>query len=157
MEKITKDFKGLSLFMIALALFQAHSVTVLLRSLTDEVILNNMANTDFASLGITAESLIPVVRIGTIIPSILTILVYIFLCFKGLKEAKDPSGAKFHIILAYIWAVLAAFSTIASVVMLVKGSADVVTTALDAGASLCSSLLLFYYAKYAKEIRNTHE
>lgn len=155
MDKVIKEFKSCSTAMIILALLQVNRIVALFHKLTDEVILNAIGNFDIASLGMTAESLIPILRICSFVPAILTVLVYTFLCIKGHKEANDPSPAKFHIILACIWVVFAAYSIVDGIVTLVIGSTDVMTTALEVVAYIATGLLLFYYAKLGLQVRKT--
>ena len=155
MEKITKELKSLSSFIGFMALLQVFNMLNTFNTLNDADIISSMAHVDLSSLGMTVESLVPVVKYMAMVPFVLSILVHIILSVKGHKEANDPSSAKAHIILAVIWIVVYALSTIGGVVELFNGNGDLVMKVLEVVISAASAMLLFYYTKLAKQVRTT--
>lgn len=50
----------------------------------------------------TVQAVVNGVLIGTLVISILSLLVQAFLAWKGLSEAKQPTGAKLHVVIAKV-------------------------------------------------------
>lgn len=153
MEKLCKEFKSLSLFLGFMAVLQVLEMVSHFTTVTEADIIAALSSVDLNSLGITVESMIPVMRVLSAVPFVLTILVHIFLCIKGCKEANDPSGAKAHVILAAIWVIFYALSTIGSIGMMFSGEGDMVLYVLDVVLAAGSAALMFYYSKIGRQIR----
>ena len=152
MEKITKELKSLCNFLAFLGLLQ------LLNLLTEFETINtldiSMLNGfDYASMGIAATTALTIVKVAYVVPMVLGALIMFYLCFKGHKEANDPSPAKFHLVLAVIRGVLHACGAVDTLIGLFNNSTDLLLNILDVLVTALTSVLLFYYFIYAKKIR----
>lgn len=155
MEKITKELKGLSAFIGVLGLQQVINLLTYWNEVKDmdAAMLSSMSAVDLSSMGASVSTVLPIVKVIGMIPFVLSILLHLILCIKGWKEANDPSPAKFHIVLAVIGAIGYAFVTISAVAVLFNGTGDMVLNVLEVVIAAASTLLMFYYAKYARQIR----
>ena len=142
MEQISSNLKKISKFLLLIVVYQVFNLMMYFFS---------FSSVDTSALGDISQMVMPALKMMGVIPFIVSILVYVFLCFKGHQEANDPSSAKFHIILALIWMIGCVLTTISSITALADG-ADLMKIAnlLFAAAA---TVLLFFYRKYAKEIR----
>jgi len=110
----------------------------------------NLSVLDTSALDDMSQMVMPAISVMGEIPDVLSVLVYVFLCFKGHQEANDPSSAKLHIILALVWMIGSVLSVIGQAASLVSGvTLMMIVNLLFAAASV---VLLFFYRKYAKEI-----
>lgn len=142
MEKITKELKSFSKVIGFISLYQVSNLVFYLTAVTE---------LDIGSADAMMQTAMPVIKALGAAPIALSILVHLFLCFKGHKEANDPSPAKFHIILAVLWAIGYVLSLIGSISAMAEGVTVMkIVDALFAGAT---AVLMFFYAKYAKEVR----
>lgn len=142
MEKITKELKSISKVLGFIALYHVCNLVTYIKGLD---------TLDLSTADAMTQQFMPVVKALSAIPFVLSALVLVFLCIKGHREANDPSPAKFHIVLAIIWMICSALSTITSVTEVVKGASLLLV--LDMLVAAGTTVLLFFYSKYAKEIR----
>ena len=142
MEKITKELKSISKFLGFIALYQVYNLVQYISSLD---------GLDISTADAMTQQFMPVVKVLSAAPFVLSIVVLGFLAIKGHQEANDPSPAKFHIVLAVIWMICSALSTVGTVFEVVKGAS--VLLVLDMLFTAATTVLLFFYSKYAKEIR----
>ena len=142
MEKITKGLKSISTFIGILALYQVYNLITayqLASSLEQEIV------------GAMSAAVLPAAKIVSVLPMAVSALVHLFLCFRGHREANDPSPAKFHIVLAVIWMLGSVLSVISGVATQLDGVT--VNGILNVLISASTGVLLFFYSKYAKAIR----
>ena len=99
MEKIAKELKSFSKFIGLIALYKVYDLVAYFTTVSD---------LDIGSVDAVAQTMMPVVKALGAAPIVLSILVHLFLCIKGYKEANDPSPAKAHIVLAIIWMIFSA-------------------------------------------------
>ena len=144
MEKLIKDFKSLSKFIGIISLYHMYTLVIYLM---------NLNNLDVSTVDATAQQFMPLVKILSSLPFVLSILVHLFLCFRGLREANDPSSAKFHIVLSIIWTIGYAFSAIGAGADLFGGKGDILMGAIDTLFHIAMGVLMFFYSKYAAEVR----
>lgn len=141
METNNNNLKKISKFLMILAAYHAFS---LVRYCMNLSVLDTSALDDMSLM------VMPAISVMGGIPDVLSVLVYVFLCFKGHQEANDPSSAKLHIILALVWMIGSVLSVIGQAASLVSGvTLMMIVNLLFAAASV---VLLFFYRKYAKEI-----
>lgn len=152
MEKITKELKSLSNFLAFLALMQLLNLITNFDAINqiDTSMLNGV---DFAAMGIAATTMMTIVKVMYVVPSVLGILILLYLCIKGHKEANDPSPAKLHLVLAVICAVCHAFGALETLFLMFNNSTDLLLNILEMLLGFVTSALLFYYFAYAKKIR----
>lgn len=142
MENMSNNLKKISKLLLVIALHDVLNLVMYGISLT---------SFDTSAMDEMSQMMMPTLKLMGMIPFVVSILVYVFLCFKGHQEANDPSSAKFHIILALIWMIGCVISTLSSVADLVGGvSLMKIINLLFTAAAV---VLLFLYRKYAKEIR----
>lgn len=142
MEKIAKELKSFSKFIGLIALYKVYDLVAYFTTVSD---------LDVSSVDAVAQTMVPVVKALGATPIVLSILVHLFLCIKGYKEANDPSPAKFHIILGFLATIGYTLSMIGAISTLFEGvTAMRIVNLLFAAAS---AVLMFFYSKYAKEIR----
>lgn len=142
MEKIAKELKSFSKFIGLIALYKVYDLVAYFTTVSD---------LDIGSVDAVAQTMMPVVKALGAAPIVLSILVHLFLCIKGYKEANDPSPAKFHIILGFLATIGYTLSVIGAISALFEGvTAMRIVNLLFAAAS---AVLMFFYSKYAKEIR----
>ena len=144
MEKITKELKSLSKFIGFIGLYQVYN-------LVDY--LNDVAKVDISTADAMMQQMMPVVKIVSALPIALSILVHLFLCFRGLREANDPSSAKFHIILAIIWTLGYAFGAIGTGIELFGSANNVLVNVINLLFNAAMTVLLFFYSKFAAQVR----
>ena len=152
MEKTIKDFKSLSNFVGFLALMQALTLLNAFSAL-NKMDITALGSLDYASMGIPASTALTIVKVMSIVPMVLGILILFYLCIKGRREAADPSPAKLHIVLAVICAVVYGLSAATTLLDLFNNSSDLFLKILEVVISGFSSVLMFYYFQYAKKIR----
>ena len=152
MEKITKDFKGISQFIGFLAVLQILNLVGAFETIMamDVSVLGAM---DYTALGISTNTILTIVKVMTLMPYALSIVALSYLCIKGLREANDPSPAKFHLILAVICAVCYTCGAVDMLITLFSNSTDLLLKILEVVISAFTAVLLFYYFSYAKKIR----
>lgn len=142
MEKIAKELKSFSKFIGLIALYKVYDLVAYFTTVSD---------LDIGSVDAVAQTMVPVVKALGATPIVLSILVHLFLCIRGYKEANDPSPAKFHIILGFLATIGYTLSMIGAISTLFEGvTAMRIVNLLFAAAS---AVLMFFYSKYAKEIR----
>ena len=155
MEKIMKELKSLSLFIGVMAVSQALNLLSYLDAMKDidAAALSAMSSVDLSTMGISLDTILPIVKGIGAAPFVLSILLHLILCIKGLKEANDPSPAKFHIVLAVIALIGYAFATISNIAALFNNEGDMLLKVLNAVIAPASAALMFYYSKCARQIR----
>ena len=152
MEKLNKDMKGLSYFIGAMGFVQLGNLGMTI-SEVKKMDITSLGTVDYSSIGVSAETILSIVKVMSVVPSVLCMLALFFLCFKGIKEAKDPSPAKFHIILSAICGVCFAFGAIEFVANLLKDNTDLIWKLLNVLLSGCHAALMFFYFNYARKLR----
>ena len=152
MEKIIKEMKNLCKFIGFVGVLQ---ILNLLTSFDEikKLDISALGSVDYVSLGLSAETLLSIVKVMSVVPMVLGALALFYLCIKGQKEADDPSPAKFHIILSVICAVGYAFAAIGLVAGLFSNTNDLVQKLLEIVICVADVPLLVYYFRYAKQIR----
>ena len=144
MEKTIKDFKSICQTIAFLALLQVPNLLTY---------FDTVAELDISTLDPVIASMMPIAKIIGAATIVLGILVNLYLCFKGYQEAKDPSPAKFHAILALVCGVFYVFATVNTAAGLFDSSVDLVMQGIDVLVQAASAMLMFFYYKYAKQIR----
>lgn len=139
-DKKRKELHYLSLGMFALI---ALKITDLLS------FLMHVKDIDTTSLGDAAPAAISLLNGMGIAISAVSIIVLAILGIKGMREAKNPTAARFHITLAFISCIVFGVSTISQIVDLIK------STSLfdDIGSVLISGLFFFDTLSYAMAAR----
>ena len=152
MEKIIKEFKSLSVF---LGGFSVIKVFDTMRSFSEVNTIDAavLADAELAATGISTSTVLSAAKIMAIVPGILSVLALLFLCYKGIQEAKDPSSAKSHIIVATIMMVFYALAGVALLGEMISKPANLVMQGLEVLIQCASVALMVYYRKYAKQIR----
>lgn len=144
MENKRKELRYLSLGMFALIILQIIDILQFMMNLK----ALDLAGVDAAA----AQVALPLINSLAIIPSVIGIIILAILGIKGLKEAKDPTSARFHIVLAFIASVCYGLSTISDIGSLFKS-----TDLFNAIGPVLLSGLFFIdtlsYALTAKAIR----
>ena len=155
MEKISKELKGLSLFIGVMGVLQVLDLLTYLDAVKDmdAAAISAMSSVDLSTVGVSLSTILPIVKGIGAVPFVLSILLHLILCIKGLKEAKDPSPAKFHIVLAIIGIIGYAFVTLTAIADLFSSEGDMVLKVLEVVVSAASAALMFYYSKYARQLR----
>lgn len=144
MEKLIKEFRSLCKFIGIISLYQVYNLVSYLM---------DVWNMDVSTADAMTQQLMPAVKVISALPFVLCILVHLFLCFRGLREANDPSSAKFHIILAIIWTLGYVFNAIGTVSTLVGGTSNVLLHVIDLLFNVAMVVLLFFYSKFAVRVR----
>ena len=144
MEKLIKDFKSLSKFIGIISLYHVYNLVSYLMDL---------GNVDLSTADAMAQQFMPVVKVLSALPFVLSILVHLFLCFRGLREANDPSSAKFHIVLAIIWTLGYVFNAIGAGSVLFSGTSRVALNVIDLLFNAAMAVVLFFYSKFAAQVR----
>ena len=144
MEKLIKDFKSLSKFIGIISLYHVYNLVSY---------LVDFSNVDLSTADAMTQQFMPVVKVISVLPFVLSILVHLFLCFRGLREANDPSSAKFHIILAIIWTLGYAFGAIGTGIELFGGANNVLVNVINLLFNAAMTVLLFFYSKFAAQVR----
>lgn len=155
MEKIIKEFRSTSLFIGVMAVLQVLNLLTYLDAVKDldAAAMSAISAADLSTMGASASTILPIVKGIGALPFVVSILLHLILCIKGVKEAKEPSPAKYHIVLAIICMIGYAFVTLSMVAELFSGEVDMVLQVLDIVISVGSAVLMFYYSKYARQIR----
>ena len=155
MEKIIKEFRSTSLFIGVMAVLQVLNLLTYLDAVKDldAAAMSAISAVDLSTMGASASTILPIVKGIGALPFVVSILLHLILCIKGVKEAKEPSPAKYHIVLAIICMIGYAFVTLSMVAELFSGEVDMVLQVLDIVISVGSAVLMFYYSKYARQIR----
>ena len=155
MEKIMKELKSFSLSIGVIAVTQALNLLSYLDAMKeiDATALSAMSSVDLSTIGVSSDSILPIVKGIGAAPFVLIILLHLILCIKGLKEASDPSPAKFHIVLAVIGIIGYVFATISNIAALFNGEGDMLFKILDVMITVASAVLMFFYIKCARQIR----
>ena len=151
MEKIVKDFKGLSNFLAFLGVLQMLNLMPLLETVK-QMDISVLGSVDFAAMGIAASTALTIVKVMCVVPAVLGIVALLYLCVKGHLEARDPSPARFHIILAVICAVCYAVGALETLVGLFSDSTDLLMKLLEVLIAAGTAVLLFFYFNYARKI-----
>ena len=152
MEKIIKEFKSASTFLGFLAVMQILNLLTNLSTI-QAMDISVLAGVEYASLGIPESTMLNIMKVCAYIPYVVGAVVLGFLSIKGVKEANDPSSAKFHLILAVISAVVFALCAIEAVGRLFNNPGDVIMTVLDVVVCAADAALLVLYFHYGKQIR----
>ena len=152
MEKLNKDMKSLSYFVGAMGLLQVGNLLSPLSAVKD-MDFTTLNGVDYTSTGVSADTILSIVKVMSVIPVVLGILAMFYLCIKGVKEANDPSPAKGHIIISVICGVCFAFTAFEGVATLLKGGVDVMMSVLEVVLAVCHTALMFYYFQFARKLR----
>lgn len=142
MENMSNNLKKISKLLLVIALYNVLNLVMYGVSLT---------SIDTSAMDEMSQMMMPALKWMGTIPFIVSILVYVFLSFRGHQEANDPSSAKFHIILALLWMIGCVISVLGTAGDLAVGIdlMKIINLLFEAAATV----LLFLYRKYAKEIR----
>lgn len=142
MEKIAKELKSISKFIGIIGLYQVYNLVTY---------ISDVQKLDVGAADAMMQAAMPVVKALSAAPIVVNILVHLFLCIKGHQEANDPSPAKFHIVLSILWTIGYVLSVFGSISSLFDGVSVMRIIGLLFAAA--SAVLMFFYSKYAKEIR----
>lgn len=143
MENIRKQLHYISLGLFLMIIFSIFN---------NASLILEMNNLDVATM--TAEQLAakPFAYGVVIAGALFHVIVLAFLGIKGIKEAKEPTNARFHIILAIIVCVFSGLSAVSMIVNLFNG-AQFFKIICELLFALIVAVDTFLYAKYAKAIR----
>lgn len=147
---MTKERKILKEYSVVILIFAALS---LVRLIVDACV-NGFSTETIPVEGVTEE----LVKIAVIIAFVLALLLLIpnvYVGFKGLKEAKNPTGAREHIVWALVLSIIYLIATISSVVEITKGfDIDKLIEILDVAVD--TALFFAYYLTAKKLLAKTN-
>ena len=145
-----KERKSLKEYSVVILIFAALS---LVRLIVDFCV-NGFSAPTISIEGATEE----MIKIAVIIAFVLSLLLLIpdvYVGFKGLKEAKNPTGARAHIVWALVLSIINLIAGISSVVEITKGfDVDKLLRLLDV---LVDTALFFVYYLTAKKIASKNK
>ena len=145
-----KERKNLKEYSVVILILAALS---LVRLIVD-VCVNGFSPKGMPVEGVSEE----VVKIAIIIAFVIALLLLIpnvYVGFKGLKEAQNPTGARAHIVWALVLSILYLIVTISSVVEITKGfDIDKLINVLNVAVD---TALFFAYYLTAKKIANKNK
>lgn len=143
MNKIRKEFQIISIAMFIL-------VGIELCNLISYIV--EIVRMDFSTFDAAARNAMPMVNFLFMGLSVFAIAAYGLLALKGLKEAKAPTGDRYHIIIAQI---LFALSIIAFVTLFIElfSAANLLLAILETVLTALMPVALFTYVDKARKVR----